>query len=795
MGLKIQLCNFLLQRTCALSIVCFGVITGLTGCEQSDDDTPLNQKPQSNEVFLNSATNATFLANASKDKGRLLFEHSMCSECHGNKGDGAISTGSIPINMLDLKHTQSTPLELAQYIEAQMPTSLPKSCEGQCAADTAMYLISWINETSRTSSSTTSQSSPISTSTSSSSSSTNSRQTTSRSSQATSSQSSSLRSSSSSKAPLPSSSSSSSKASSSSSSARIASGATLYEEMCLSCHGEKGQGSYEIIADNWSFETLSAKIHDTMPLGNVSGCLDDCADAIAEFMIGWQSKQACESPEQLLPRRLRLLTPREYQLTTNDIFSRSMRTNFAKYLPVTETVRGYDNNVPEIFASNVHITQYWAAAETISESVNLESVYTCVSNYEPDCEKEWIRAVGRKLFRRPLSDAEVVQYRQLYLSESDPDDSKRVTLKGMLMSPNFIYRSELGEQMDNGQYRLTPYEIASLLSYTYWGTTPDALLLEAAEADQLSTQEQIRQQVIRLLKSDRAKDQFVYFAKQWLQTTETRHIPKNSELFPDFTLQVSTAMDDEQIAFIENSFLDPNTTYADLFTSDTLWLNQVLADFYDIAGVTSSQLVETPATDDRGGILNLGAVLVSHAKMNQTSPIARGVFVRERLLCQTFPDPPPNAGDIIPLNNNLSTRERFTAHTDNDGCRDCHEKIDPIGFSFERYDATGRYREDEAGQPIDDRGSITGIQRMSDTDFWPYEGTKGLSELLANSPHSAACFVDQYQTFVQGVADPDGCGRYQLAQQWSDRDYRLYDLWVQTALQPSFILRSEEIAQ
>lgn len=795
MGLKIQLCNFLLQRTCALSIVCFSAITGLTGCEKSDDDTPLNQKPQSNEVFLNSATNATFLANASKDKGRLLFEHSMCSECHGNKGNGAISTGSIPINMLDLKHTQSTPLELAQYIEAQMPTSLPKSCEGQCAADTAMYLISWINETSRSSSSTTSQSSSISTSTSSSSSSTNSRQTTSRSSQATSSQSSSVRSSSSSKAPLPSSSSSSSKASSSSSSARIASGATLYEEMCLSCHGEKGQGSYEIIADNWSFETLAAKIHDTMPLGNVAQCEDECADAIAEHIVSWQTRQACESPEELLPRRLRLLTPREYQLTTNDIFSRSMRTNFAKNLPVTESIRGYDNNVPEIFASSVHVIQYWAAAETISESVKIEDIYTCVSTYAPDCEKEWLREVGKKLFRRPLTTAEMVQYREIFTSKNTLEESQRETLKALLMSPNFIYRTELGTPTDDGHYQLTQYEIASLLSYTYWGTTPDSELLRAAEAGELSSRSQIQQQVERLLRSDRAKDQFVHFAKQWLQTTNTRYIPKDLEIFPHFNRDVSMAMDDEQIAFISNLFLDKTSRFSDLYLSDTLWLNQVLADFYGISGVSSQELTETPASNQRNGILTLGAVLVSHAKMNQTSPIARGVFVRERLLCQTFPEPPPNVGDIIPLDNSLSTRERFSEHTNNDGCRDCHEKIDPIGFSFERYDGAGHYRTEEAGATIDQEGAITGMQRMSDTDHWPYDGTKGLSTLLAQSPHAAACFVDQYQTFVQGVAKTDACGRFELVQQWKNGGYRLYDLWVRTALQPSFTLRSEELAE
>lgn len=565
--------------------------------------------------------------------------------------------------------------------------------------------------------------------------------------------------------------------------------------MCQSCHGEQGDGTYEIIADNWNMGTLTTKIHDTMPQGNVSACQNECATAIAEYILSWQTGVSCETPEELLPRRLRLLTPREYQLTTNDIFKRGWWNNYARDLPVTETIRGYDNNVPEIFISNAHVTQYWTAAETIVESVNLDNLHTCSSSDSNACATEWVSTLGKQLFRRPLTEQELQQYRDLYTAQSDSSSGRKTALKALLMSPNFIYRSELGEPAGNGQYRLTQYEVASLLSYTYWGTTPDETLLNAADAGELSSSDQIRQQVNRLLRSERAKDQFVHFAKQWLGTKDVRYIAKSNALFPNFNAQVSTAMDDEQIAFISNVFTQSDSLFKDLFLSDTLWINQALANFYGISGVTASEPTPTPSNAERHGILNLGAVLASHAKMDQTSPISRGVFVRERLLCQTFPAPPPNAGDVVPLDNSLSTRERFSAHTDNDGCRDCHEKIDPIGFSFERYDGSGHYRLEEAGNPIDDSGSITGMERMADTDYWPYQGTLGLSQLLAQSPHAASCFAEQYQTFVQGVAEPDGCGLHTLVQPWQANEYQLYDLWVQTALQPSFILRRGEVAQ
>lgn len=667
--------------------------------------------------------------------GKALFDGGLCSGCHGKKGAGPQSTGRDSIDMQALQRTSADFSALSRYIELQMPDGSPVGCGATCAADTAAYLLTWLASNSVSSTASHQQSSSVA----------------------------------------------------------ALSGAQVYETQCLSCHGDQGRGPTEILADNWTLNRLQEKIALTMPLGDAGACDAECATSVAHYILSWQSKLSCEQPEQLLPRRLRLLTPREYQLTVNEIFGLNRWDNTARNLPITETVRGYDNNVPEIQVSLAHVSQYWAAAEELANSVNVNGLLSCTGLDDDQCARQWVAQMGYKIFRRPLSSEEAQGYIELFANAPDLVIGKRLTLKALLMSPNFIYRSEMGELTATGDYQLTPHEVATLLSYTYWGTMPDQALLQAAENNALASAGQIRQQVIRLLADDRAKEQLGYFAKQWLETTAVRYITKDPFLFPTFNGSVSAAMDDELSVFLSNYFLSGTKAFADLFVTDTVYVNQVLAKFYGLSGVSSTNLVAAPAGDRRGGILNLGAVLAAHAKMDQTSPISRGVFVRERLLCQSFPAPPPNAGNVVPLDPTLSTRERFSAHTDNDGCRDCHEKIDPIGFAFERYDASGKYRETEGDNlAVDDSGSITGLQRMTDGDYWPFQGTQGLAQIIAQSGHAAACLADQYQTFVQGVDRADACGLHQLVGAWSGSSYNLRELWIESALAPSYIRRQGE---
>ena len=133
----------------------------------------------------------------------------------------------------------------------------------------------------------------------------------------------------------------------------------------------------------------------------------------------------------------------------------------------------------------------------------------------------------------------------------------------------------------------------------------------------------------------------------------------------------------------------------------------------------------------RGGILGLGAVLLSYAHSDQTSPILRGLFVRERLLCQTFGAPPPNAGGVPEIDPDATTRERFRQHSDSPACSGCHRLIDEIGFGFESFDAVGLTREHEAGLPVDASGALSGVNDLADGTTLHFSRLDELGALLA----------------------------------------------------------------
>lgn len=588
--------------------------------------------------------------------------------------------------------------------------------------------------------------------------------------------------------------SSSSTGSSSGGEPNLSQGSELYQEHgCAQCHGvmgSSGTSGITLIPENWNLQTLTGKIRDTMPQGSPASCDQMCAESVASYVLSWRVEKICNGEEGILPRRLRLLTPHEYQLTIKELFDLSRNNTYTSILPKTESIRGYDNNVPEIQVTYAHATQYWNLAEILSESVRPHQVVNCNDLSQQDCVTLMLDEFGQKVFRRPLYSEEKTIYTTLFNAETSNEAGMRQVLKSMLLSPNFLYRSELGEADGKGGFRLTSYEIASLLSYTFWGSLPDEELFSLAADNALINTDVLLAQTQRLLQDPKAEDQLVYFARQWLGTKDMTDIYRDPNVFTHYNWNVGQAMAEEFHLFFSDAFLNKSSKFKDVFIADYVYANNVLASFYGLGGVSSSAFKKIDAGAERGGLLNLGGLLAVHAKMNQTSPIARGVFVRERLMCQEFPPPPPNAGGIIPLDPSLSTRVRFSAHTNNDGCRSCHEKIDSIGFSFERYDGSGHYREVEGdGISVDDSGSLTGLMLMSDTDYHAYTGTHGLAEVLAKSSNSAYCFADQFHSYLHGVKQPDSCTVQHVVSRWSQKEYTLYDLWIESVKSPSFIQR------
>ncbi|MCP4500296.1 MAG: DUF1588 domain-containing protein [Deltaproteobacteria bacterium] len=241
------------------------------------------------------------------------------------------------------------------------------------------------------------------------------------------------------------------------------------------------------------------------------------------------------------------------------------------------------------------------------------------------------------------------------------------------------------------------------------GGPPDEELQQAAAESLLQDDEVLRQHAERLLRSD-GKHAVLSFTRAWLGLDALASLQKDDVTFPSWTPDLREAYAAEIEAFVTDVFFEDATpTFAQLFSRRQSRIQEPLAALYDVPGLdfSAGEATIEHLADERAGVLTLAGVQALLAKSDQNSPIARGVFIRERILCEPLP-PPPDDVPIIPpdVDPDATTRERFAAHTENPSCASCHWLIDPIGFGFEHYDALGRYRSAKNRFPVDASGEV-----------------------------------------------------------------------------------------
>jgi mono/diheme cytochrome c family protein len=587
-------------------------------------------------------------------------------------------------------------------------------------------------------------------------------------------------------------------------SADLTLGESLYTEQCASCHAADGRGNTPLFVNAITVDEIKAIINDPTVHTDTDLCKGGCATHLAGYIdqviaaMPEPQNLACSAEETPSPRSLRLLTNREYQNTVDDLFS--LNQDIEKSLPGQPQVHGYNNNSDVTAVNEPHIDAYIAAAELLAEQVvtnNMSSVLSCVPSGDGSaCATQFITEAGYKIWRRPLSATEIIQYEQFFAAELTDgvfDEGVRLALQAFLVSPNFLYRSELGVA-EGDYFRLTPYEVASWLSYTYWGTMPDANLFSAAENNALATPEQVEAQARRLLGSIKARAQLSVFAQQWLGTIGLLAAEKDAAIYPDFSSPVREAMFDEVSQFVNHVVFDSTQTFSELFTANYVFVNDVLAQYYGLPIPNNSMLEQSylDAGASRGGLLTLGGVLATHGKTQESSPIKRGLFVRDRLLCQTIPAPPASLTAIPPgLDPSLTTRERFSVHSDDPVCSSCHKYIDDVGFGFESYDGSGAYRTVENGLAIDDSGSMLGLESLGDTTATPFNGPKELGALMMTSESAQICVNTHYFRFAMGHAETslDQCTIDNLSQSFVNSGQNLYEMLVNMTQMNNFSVR------
>ena len=527
--------------------------------------------------------------------------------------------------------------------------------------------------------------------------------------------------------------------------------------------------------------------------------------------IGGEGEQvsADEASLCVVDTPIRRLTRFEYNNTVRDLFGDT--TEPASAFPPEEEVAGFNNQAQALTTSELLIEQYMKAAEAISERAvtNLATLLPdCdpVSDGDEVCADQFFSDIGRKAFRRPLSEQDTARLRALFdWGMAEPDigtfaESIRLVIEAMLQSPHFLYRPEFGggEPLpDSDVVELDDWEIATKLSYMLWNSMPDDELFAAASAGELSTKEQIAQQARRMLDDDKARDLIGNFHEQWLLLTHVETIAKDPAMYPGYDDSLRGLWKEEVDRFIEYAIMEDDGTLDTLLTANYSFMNEQLASFYgdDVTESVSGDELRKVSVDPtrRAGLLTTGAVMATHAKANQSSPVYRGKFVREQLLCQTLP-PPPNDLIIEPpeLDSSKTTREQFEEISADQACASCHNLMNPVGFIFEHYDGAGLWRDTQNGKPIDATAEIIN----SDLDR-VYDGAVDLAGAMAESEQVAQCVALQWMRFSynRSMGDSDACMIEPINQLFAASGYDIKQLLVELSQTNTFRMRHQVVVE
>lgn len=492
------------------------------------------------------------------------------------------------------------------------------------------------------------------------------------------------------------------------------------------------------------------------------------------------------------PAPLRRLTRAEYNSTVADLLGDE--SNPGDRFPPEARALGFHGVADGQNVSVVLAEDYQSAAQdlAVSATADLDGLLGCDPE-QAACVEDFISEIGGAAYRRPMTDAEVARLVPVFEWGRDNQsvtDGVQMVLEVLLQSPDFLYRPEFGEEeVGTGVVRLSSHEIATRLSYLLLGSMPDEELIAAAEADELRTAEQIRIHAERLLTNPRAKQAFGSFHSQWLNLEEVAHIERDPGVYEGYTDEIPELFVEETERFIEHVIFEDDGSLRTLLTAPYTMANATLATFYGLAAPSGDGFEVVTTGAERAGLLSHGSLLAHHAQPLQTSPVHRGKFVRESLLCQ-FPPPPPADLIIVPpeLDPNLTTRERFNQHSADPECAGCHKLMDPIGLGFEHFDPVGRFRADENGIAVSDAGELFG----TDVDG-EFNGPVELGARLASSEQVAGCMTRQWVRFAHGRSETgyDACSLAELGDAFLASDYDIKQLVLALTQTDAFLYREE----
>ena len=616
----------------------------------------------------------------------------------------------------------------------------------------------------------------------------------------------------------------------------------LQEARCSGCHAQDGVASatrlhfpakdatQAQIADfglslsplvdraNWANSLLLRKPTRTIP--HTGGERIHPGSDEEALLTQWVRYLASISDEQLAaarkslgdtadkgPRELvRRLTHSQYNNTVRDLLGDFSQP--ASRFPEEDYVDGFKNQLTAQGMPPLLVETYSTSAEKLALNAfrigDVNGLIPCkpASAADDKCRDAFIRQFGLKAFRRPLTDDEMRRYGVLFSTQARDTrkflEGARVVVEAMLQSPNFLFHVEAGPEG-----KAEAYDVASRLSYMLWNTMPDKALFDAAAKGELSSAEGRQKWARRMVQDPKAHQALDEFFDEWLRFDKVVNAVKEGREFADFTPELAAAMAEETRSLLQYLVWN-DRNFMEALTADYSFLTSDLAALYGTPAPQGEfDMVKFPVSAHRAGILGQGSFLVSTAGPTATSPTARGIFIRERLLCQHVPPPPPGVNTTLPEPSNpdnaRARRQLMQAHVENATCASCHRLMDPIGFGLENFDAIGRWRDQETVPvppsknskvkevklPIDTQGEIAGIPNSAFSD------ARQLGAILAESPVCQKCMVRQIFRYAYGRLETAGDEQAidDLSIRFKASGFHFKDLLVALVESPEFLRR------
>jgi hypothetical protein len=544
---------------------------------------------------------------------------------------------------------------------------------------------------------------------------------------------------------------------------------------------------------------MTSRLARSFALGLVVAASASCVDG----EIGGESVDSAKGPlcTQLAPGKapIRRMTRFEYDQTVRDLLGDT--SDVAKGFVPEEESLGFNNQAEALGITQLLAEQLMEGSEQLAASAtkDMTKLLPCdpAKAGEDACAAQFIQAFGKRAYRRPLDTDETTKLTAVYQKGKASYDFKtgiEWAIQAFLQSPQFLYRVEFGmpDPVENDVVKLTQYEIASRLSYLIWSSMPDETLFAAAEKGELATPEQIAAQAKRMLEDDRARVAVGNFNEQWLRLPKVDTLTKDTTYYPSYNDALRPLWKAETTSFLERLVFDENGAVADMFTAPYTMMNKDLADFYGASGPTGDTFEKVMLDPKRTGLLGHASILAVTSKANQSSPVHRGKFVRERFLCQGIPPPPANLKITPPeIKSGMTTRQRFDEHDKNPNCAICHKLMDPIGFGFEHFDGVGLWRDEDQNLPVDSSGEVVDSKDMNGK----FDGTLELSKKLAGSEEVRECVATQWfrYGYGRGANDEDACNVDQLQTAFKASGYKIKDLLVALTQTDAFRYRHQVV--